>query len=104
MIFGAQRGSRITFHVCSFKIVNHDFLHQPLHIFFHKLGVLWMCLVSPFRLFVGESEIQRDLVTLLNHRTLAPHHFAGVKLQHAGNVFEQCIRPGKQFVRGAPVQ
>jgi len=62
-----------------------------------------MRLIIVLRFLVRENEVQRDLVTLLDCRAMAWRHFAGVKLQHAGDVFEQFIRAGEEFVRGVRV-
>jgi hypothetical protein len=51
-------------------------------------------LVFLLGLLVLESHVQRDLIALLDHRTMARLHFAGVKLKNAGDGFQIFIRPG----------
>jgi hypothetical protein len=87
----------------SLKIVNHHLFDQPPHVFFHELDVLRMHLKIVLGLLVRKNEVQRDLVTLLDHRTMAGHHFADVKLHHARDVFEQLVRAGEEFIRGIRV-
>ena len=87
----------------SFKIVNDGLLAGALENFFHKLEMRRMDLIRLLRRLAGKNQIQRDLIALLHDWARAGRHFADVKMQHAGNVFEQLVGGGHELVGGVRV-
>ena len=65
-----------------------------------EFEMLRMRLIQMLRMFVGEVEIERNLISLVHHWPMAGRHFAHVKGEHAGNVFEIFIRAGDHRVGG----
>ena len=59
-----------------------------------------MDLVIVLRLFAGEHRIQRHLVALIHHRTVAAHHFADVKMDEAGDALEKLVGADDHLVGG----
>ena len=55
-------------------------------------------LVVVLGFLVGEDEVERDLVGLIDHRPLAGDHFAGVKMQNAGDRFQQFFHARQKLV------
>jgi hypothetical protein len=90
--------SCITFHAPSLKIIHHDFFHERLHALLDKFQMFWMSLINMFRVLVGKTDVQRNLVALLNHRPMTRHHFANVKRQHARNIFQKPIRAREHLI------
>ena len=61
--------------------------------------MLRMNLIRLLRRLIGKDKIERDLIRLIHDRARAGRHFADVKVQHAGNVFQIFVRAGDEFIR-----
>ena len=86
-------------HPCqSFKIVNHNFLHQRFHIFLNEFQMLRMHLIILLSFLVRKDQIQSDLISLIHHRAPAGRHFANVKMEHARDRFKIFICADNQFI------
>ena len=95
--------SRLTFPAsffASLKIVNGDFFHKRLHALRDEFEVLRMHLVIVLSLLAGENGVERDLISLFNHRPRAAHHFSDLKKGQARNGFKKLVRTGNDFVGG----
>jgi len=82
----------------SFKIVNHDFLHERLHAVRDEFQMLRMRLIIVLRLLAGENSVERDLISLVHDGPRAADHFADVKMREAGNGLQEFVRAGDDFV------
>lgn len=60
-----------------------------------------MDLISVLRFFVRKNNVQRHLITLIDHGPVARAHFADMKMKHARNGFQIFFRPYQQVIRGA---
>ena len=58
-------------------------------------------MVIVLRFFVGEGEVERDLVGLVHDGPMAGDHPADLELEHAGDVAQIFFRAGGQSVSGA---
>src|SRR5260221_12258060 len=56
------------------KIVNDDFFAEGFEDLFHEFDVGGMCLVIVLRFFVGEDEVERDLVGFVHDVPMAGDH------------------------------
>jgi hypothetical protein len=82
----------------SLKIVNDAAGAVRLENLFDEFDVLRVCLVIVLRFFAVEGDIQRDLVALLDHRPLARHHSANVKMNDAWLDTEIFFRAGDECI------
>ena len=83
------------------EVVNDDFFAEGFEDLLHKFDVGGMRLVIVLRFFVGEDEVERDLVRLVHDGSMAGDHPADVELEHAGDVAQILFRAGGQCVSGA---
>ena len=93
--------SRLAFHLL--EIVYDDFFDQPLHVLLDELGVFRVRLVGLFGRFVGERQVQGDLITLFDHWPRAGDHLPGVELYDARDILKQFVGAGQQFIGGSEV-
>jgi hypothetical protein len=84
----------------SLKVVNDDFFYERLDAVLDELQMLRMGLVFVFCFFIGEPDVQRDLIRLFDHGPVARNHFSHVKREHAGNGFQIFIGAGHHLVGG----
>ena len=63
----------------SFKIIDHDLPAHALEYLLHKFNVLRMHLIIILRLLVRENQIERHLIALIHHGTMAAGHLADVE-------------------------
>ena len=58
-----------------------------------------MHLIIVLRLLAGEDRVQRHLIGLVHHGTMAAHHLADVELREAGDVLEVLLATGDNRIR-----
>ena len=83
----------------SLKIVNGDLFDVRFYVLRHKLEMLRMDLVIVLGLFAGEGGVQGDLITLVHDGARTARHFPDMELHDAGDVFEELIGAGHDFIR-----
>ncbi len=83
---------------------------ENLHLFadafedcFDELNVQGVQLIIVLRFLVGKNQIKGDLIRLVDNRPVAGHHGADVKMEHAGDRFEELICPFNQFGGGGRI-
>ena len=83
----------------SAKVVNHHFGDDLLEDLFHKFHMIRMYLIRVLSRFVFLYDIERDLIALINHWSLACGHIAHVKMVCTRNIFQIFVGPIHQFLR-----
>lgn len=82
------------------EIVDHHSFAAGFEDFFHKVHVQGVLLIGVLRGFVLKHEVQRHLVGLINHITVAGDHFPAVIMQYARAGLEVLLCAGQQFIGG----
>ena len=82
------------------EIVDHHAFAAGFKDFFHKVHVQRVLLIGVLRGFVLKHEVQRHLVGLINHITVAGDHFPAVIMQYARAGLEVLLCAGQQFLGG----
>ena len=82
------------------EIVDHHSFAAGFEDFFHKVHVQGVLLIGVLRGFVLKHEVQRHLVGLINHITVAGDHFPAVIMQYTRAGLEVLLCAGQQFLGG----
>ena len=82
------------------EIVDHHAIAAGFEDFFHKVYVQRVLLIGVLRGFILKYEVQRYLIGLIDHITVAGGHFSAVIMQHARAGFEVLLGTGQQFLGG----
>ena len=69
------------------EVIDDYFFADSFEDFFDKLEVHGMNLVVILDFFVGEDDVEGDLVALIDDGSFAGGHFAGVEVEEARNRF-----------------
>ena len=59
-----------------------------------------MDLVFVLGFLVGEGDVERDLIGLIDYRTMAGGHFTDVKMQDSRDGFQVSVGAVDEFLRG----
>ena len=82
------------------KIINDYPFTTRFEDVFDKLNVQWMLLISVLCSPVLEDKVQRHLIGLINHITVAFSHFAAMIVHYARAGLEIFFSSGEQFFGG----
>lgn len=82
------------------EVVDDHFFADSLEDFFDELKVQRMNLIVVLNFFVGEDDVEGDLVALIDNGSLAGGHFAGVEVEGSRNGFQVLGDAVQQFLRG----
>jgi hypothetical protein len=99
----AGQSVRLPKHSPLFKIVHDHLLAGALEDAFDEFDVQRMDLVVVLGFLVRKDDVQRDLVRLVNDRTMAGGHLPDMEMQGAGNSFEIVVNAGNKFVSRAGI-
>ena len=82
------------------EIVDHHTIAAGFEDFFHKVYVQRVLLIGVLRGFILKYEVQRDLIGLIDHITVAGGHFAAVIMQNTRAGLEILLGAGQQLLSG----
>ena len=85
------------------EVVYHGTLADFFENLLHEIDVQRVDLIRILRGLVGKNKIQRHLVALLHHRTVARDHLPDVELQHSRNGPEVLLHAGEEFIGGGGI-